>query len=43
MQHYDSIAPKYDKAKIENIVRFDLDIFLKVTEIKLEVKLAENT
>ena len=30
--------PQYEQALKKNIVSFDLDLFFKVTEVKLEVK-----
>ena len=42
IQHYDDNPPQYDQALTDNHIRFDLDPFLKVTEVKLEVKLANN-
>ena len=34
--------PQYDQPLTEKNVRFGLDLFFKVTDVKLEVKLAEN-
>ena len=42
MQQYENNPPQYDEALTDNHIRFDLDLFLKVTEVKLGVKLAEN-
>ena len=41
IQHYDDNPPQYDQALTDNHIRFDLDPFLKVTEVKLEVKLSQ--
>ena len=35
--------PQYGQALTEKNAKCDLDLFFKVTEVKLEVKLAENT
>ena len=39
---YETNPPQYDQAVLEKILKFDLDLFSKVTEVILEVKLAEN-
>ena len=42
IQHYETNPLQYDQALTEKNVIFDLDLFLKVIEVKLELKLAEH-